>query len=81
MRKCSLRHASIALIMTLDMHALNTLLASGSVPLCLKTAAVTPISKKSDLYPADLNNYRPVSNPPVAKLLVTVNASQVQINK
>ena len=41
---------------------LNSSLASGIFPQCIKSALVTPILKKKWLDHNDLNNYRPVSN-------------------
>ena len=57
---------------------LNSSLASGIFPQCLKSALVTPILKKRCLYHNDLNNYRPVSNPCfIAKMLEKLVLSQV----
>ncbi|GAA6075649.1 uncharacterized protein LOC119917962 [Tachysurus ichikawai] len=43
------------------------------------TAAVTPILKKTNLDPADLSNYRPISNLPfVSKIMEKAVASQLK---
>ncbi|XDV33545.1 hypothetical protein PO909_003925 [Leuciscus waleckii] len=56
----------------------NTCLNSGVVPAALKTAAVTPILKKTDCDPTSLLNYRPISNLPfLAKVMERVVASQL----
>ena len=57
---------------------LNSSLASGNVPQCIKSALVTPIHKKKLLGHNDLNNYRPVSNLCfIAKILEKLVLSQV----
>ncbi len=54
-------------------------LISSTVPVSLKTAAITPILKNPTLGPADYANYRPVSNLPfVSKIMEKVVASQLQ---
>ena len=40
---------------------INLSIADSAVPECMKMAIVTAILKKSNLYPADISNYRPVS--------------------
>ncbi len=60
-------------------HLVNMSLLSASVPVSLKTAAVTPILKKTNLDPTDFANYRPISNLPyVSKILEKVVATQLQ---
>ncbi len=54
-------------------------LISSTVPVSLKTAAITPILKNPTLGPADYANYCPVSNLPfVSKTTEKVVASQLQ---
>ena len=40
----------------------NKSLRTGSVPAVFKAAYITPLLKKSDLDPADVRCYRPISN-------------------
>ncbi len=42
-------------------------LSTATVPSALKMASITPILKKTGVYPNDLNNYRPISNLPFIK--------------
>jgi len=57
----------------------NSSLALGSVPLSLKTAAITPILKKPGVAAEDFKDYRPISNLPfIAKLLERTVAKQLQ---
>jgi len=56
----------------------NASLASSQFPTTHKHALVTPILKKPSLDPAQLNNYRPISNLSfVSKLLERSVASQI----
>jgi len=58
---------------------ISQLLSSGSVPLELKTAAVTPVLKKHGLDPTNMANFRPISNLPfLSKLLEKVVSAQLQ---
>jgi len=51
---------------------------SGSVPEVFKSAFITPRLKKSNMDPADIKSYRPISNLPVAsKLLERLVAQQL----
>ncbi|KAI2668802.1 hypothetical protein H4Q32_005609 [Labeo rohita] len=60
-------------------HFINASLTSASLPLPLKTAAVTPVLKKPNLDPSVLSNYRPISNLPfISKLLESTVAAQLQ---
>ncbi|KAL0147744.1 hypothetical protein M9458_056950 [Cirrhinus mrigala] len=60
-------------------HFINASLTSASLPLPLKTAAVTPVLKKPNLDPSVLSNYRPISNLPfISKLLESTVAVQLQ---
>lgn len=60
-------------------HLVNMSLISSTVPVSLKTAAITPILKKPTLDPADYANYRPISNLPfVSKIMEKVVATQLQ---
>lgn len=55
----------------------NLSLASGTVPISLKSAVVTPLLKKPGLCPDNLPNYRPISNLPfLAKLVERSVAAQ-----
>ena len=57
---------------------LDSSLASGIFPQCIKSALVTPILKKRYLDHNDLNNYRPVSSLCyIAKILEKLVSSQV----
>uniref|UniRef100_A0A3Q3LX40 Reverse transcriptase domain-containing protein n=1 Tax=Mastacembelus armatus TaxID=205130 RepID=A0A3Q3LX40_9TELE len=59
-------------------HIIHTSLSSGIVPPSLKTAIITPILKKPGLDPANLNNFRPISNLPfLSKILEKVVHHQV----
>uniref|UniRef100_A0A3Q3LL44 Reverse transcriptase domain-containing protein n=1 Tax=Mastacembelus armatus TaxID=205130 RepID=A0A3Q3LL44_9TELE len=59
-------------------HIIHTSLSSGIVPPSLKTAIISPILKKPGLDPADLNNFRPISNLPfLSKILEKVVHHQV----
>ncbi|CAM4683625.1 unnamed protein product [Leuciscus chuanchicus] len=58
---------------------INSSLALGSVPLSLKTAAITPVLKKPGAAAEDYKNYRPISNLPfITKLLERTVAKQLQ---
>ncbi len=60
-------------------HLVNMSLISATVPISLKTAAVTPILKKPNLDPADFTNYRPISNLPfILKIMEKVVVNQLQ---
>ncbi|XP_058247456.1 uncharacterized protein LOC131354152 [Hemibagrus wyckioides] len=53
-------------------------LTTGIVPIPLKTAAITPILKKSGADPSNLNNLCPISNLPfLSKILEKIVASQL----
>jgi len=55
-----------------------TVISALVVPPTLKTAAVTPVLKKPNADPDDLNNYRPISNLPlVSKIVERVVANQL----
>ncbi len=57
---------------------INKSLSTGVMPDCLKEAMLTPILKKPQLDPEDLNNYRPISNLPyLSKLIERVVAAQL----
>ena len=51
-------------------NIVNDSLKFGKVSECLKTAAVTPLLKKSNLDVNTLTNYRPVSNLPFVSMLI-----------
>lgn len=52
---------------------------SSTLPISLKTAAVTPIIKKPNLDPVNISNYHPISNLPfVSKIMEKTVASQLQ---
>ena len=53
-----MRFAACTISYTIDNHSI----ADSAVPVCMKMAIVTPILKKSNPDPADISNYRPVSN-------------------
>ena len=56
----------------------NRSLSSGSVPEVFKSAYITPRLKKTDMDPADVRSYRPISNlPVVSKLLERLVARQL----
>ncbi len=60
-------------------HLVNMSLISTTVPISLKTAAVTPILKKPNLDQADFTNYRPISNLPfINQIIEKVVANQLQ---
>ena len=49
---------------------INSSIASGVVPCCLKHANVTPVHKKANIDQDNMNSYRPISNVPfISKLL------------
>ena len=49
---------------------INSSIASGVVPCCLKHANVTPVPKKANIDQDNMNSYRPISNLPfISKLL------------
>jgi hypothetical protein len=57
----------------------NQSLSLGHVPSVYKLASITPILKKPTLDPADLSNYRPISNLPfLSKILERIVAAQLQ---
>uniref|UniRef100_A0A4W3GS39 Reverse transcriptase domain-containing protein n=1 Tax=Callorhinchus milii TaxID=7868 RepID=A0A4W3GS39_CALMI len=57
----------------------NLSLSSGSVPIPLKTATITPTLKKPSLDASQLSSYRPISNLPfLSKVLERVVASQLR---
>ena len=65
----------IALFLT---ELFNRSLASGFVPEVFKAAYITPLLKKSDMDPADVRSYRPISNlSVVSKLLERLVARQL----
>jgi len=65
----------IALFLT---ELFNRSLASGFVPEVFKVAYITPLLKKSDMDPADVRSYRPISNlSVVSKLLERLVARQL----
>lgn len=65
-------------VLPLLTESINNSLMSGSVPLSLKTAVISPLLKKHGLDPNNLGNYRPVSNLPfAAKVLEKVVAHQL----
>ena len=43
-------------------HLFNASLLAGVVPAAFKSANICPLIKKPDLDPADIKNYRPISN-------------------
>jgi len=56
----------------------NRSVLHGSVPTAFKAAYITPLLKKPDLDPADVQSYRPISNLSVlSKLLERVVARQL----
>uniref|UniRef100_A0A4W3IM32 Reverse transcriptase domain-containing protein n=1 Tax=Callorhinchus milii TaxID=7868 RepID=A0A4W3IM32_CALMI len=58
---------------------INLSLSSGSVPIPLKTAIITPTLKKPSLDASQLSSYRPISNLPfLSKVLERVVASQLR---
>ncbi len=60
-------------------HLINMSFISSTVPISFKTAAVTPILKKTNLDPVNLSNYRLISNLPfVSKIMEKTVASQLQ---
>ncbi len=73
-----LKHCTFAISGSIS-HLVNMSLISSTVPVSLKTAAITPILKKPTLDPADYANYRPISNLPfVSKIMEKVVATQLQ---
>ncbi|KAL0153382.1 hypothetical protein M9458_051301 [Cirrhinus mrigala] len=73
-----LKHCSSAISGSIS-HLVNMSLISATVPVLLKTAAITPILKKPTLDPGDFANYRPISNLPfVSKVMEKVVATQLQ---
>jgi len=59
-------------------HLFNRSLATGCVPDVFKQAFITPLLKKSDLDPADVRSYRPISNLSVlSKLLERLVSRQL----
>ncbi len=63
----SLPHLSADLISSPLTHIFNLSLASGKIPKVWKSAHVIPLLNGGD--PSDLNNYRPISIPCLAKIL------------
>ena len=58
--------------------AINDCLLSGCVPICLKSAAVTPLIKKPNLDNNDLKNYRTISQLPfISKVLEKIVSAQM----
>ena len=58
--------------------AINDSLLSGCVPICLKSAAVTPLIKKLNLDQNDLKNYRPILQLPfISKVLEKIVSAQM----
>jgi len=69
----------LSVLCPLLVQIINSSLALGSVPLSLKTPAITPILKKPGVAAEDLKNYRPISNLLfIAKLLERTVAKQFQ---
>ena len=59
-------------------HLINISLSSGTVPLCLKHALVSPLLKKPNLDAEIHKNYRPVSNLPfLSKVLEKIVATRL----
>lgn len=74
----SLVIASLPSLLPLITAIIHSSLTSGSVPLSLKSAAVTPILKKPGSDPNIFNNLRPISNLPfLSKILEKAVASQI----
>jgi len=70
--------AVVDLIAPFLAHMFNKSLISGSVPEVFKSAFITPRLKKSNMDPADIKSYRPISNLSVAsKLLERLVAQQL----
>ena len=58
---------------------MNQSISESVVPLILKSASVTPLIKKVNLDPADMKNYRPVSNVSyISKLIERVIVAHLQ---
>lgn len=57
----SLLKGCLSVISSPITHLINCSVSSGSVPLSLNTAAVTPVLKKSGLDSSAMNTFRPVS--------------------
>jgi hypothetical protein len=49
---------------------INTSIASGVVPCCLKHVNVTPVPKKANIDQDNMNSYRPISNIPFESKLL-----------
>ncbi|XP_034562753.1 piggyBac transposable element-derived protein 4-like [Notolabrus celidotus] len=57
---------------------IHSSLTTGTVPTSFKTAAITPILKKTGADPSNFNNFRPISNLPfISKILEKTVASQL----
>jgi len=72
----------IDVVLPVITRIINLSLESSTVPKCFKTAAVTPLLKKSTLDPNCLKNFRPVSNLPfISKVLEKVVLKQINAHK
>ncbi len=61
------------------LSVINKCLQTGTVPVCLKQATVTPYLKKPNLDPTSLSNFRPISNFPfIFKIMEKVVLAQLQ---
>ena len=70
--------AVVDIIAPFMVELFNRSLSSGSVPVAFKSAYITPRLKKSDMDPADVRSYRPISNLSVlSKLLERLVARQL----
>jgi hypothetical protein len=59
---------------------INKSLSTGIVPSSFKIAHITPLLKKSNLDPENLQNYRPIANLPfIFKVLERVVATQIKV--
>jgi hypothetical protein len=69
---------SVVILVPFFIELLNRSLLDGSVPPTFKAAYITPMLKKTDLDPADVKSYRPISNLSVlSKLLERLVARQL----
>ena len=73
---------SVELLAPFLCQLFNWTLEHGIVPSTFKYAYITPILKKSDLDPADVKSYRPISNLSVlSKLLKRLASSEISVTE
>ena len=61
------------------LSVINKCLYTGTVPVCLKQAVITPYIKKPNLDPSSLSSFRPISNLPfISKIMEKAVLAQLQ---